>query len=145
MGGDCGGQDDLWPNCLSYDTVYVGDAALDVSAYIKQGCADNNCKATDRFFALDKEECARVCRLVAGCAYWSFALTTEGKFCHVQTAVAVKRTLGGFIAGSMRCHPSPSWEEHLQLRQQQQGLESKQMRLRQLLSRADVDAYFERM
>jgi len=103
-----------WPDCMRNNWVihgfdYSQALRIDLSKHgATEGCWQNNCSATDKFNAENKERCAEVCQEVAECAWWSFGQEDGQNRCWLRPARNRRERRYGFTSGSKSCHPAQS-------------------------------------
>jgi len=103
-----------WPDCIEGDTILRGvdsrgerhAAFVDVSEHGKaSGCFGGECTSTDKFNAVDAEECATVCKAVSECHWWAFGDEEGAKKCWLRLSDRGREPRAGAVAGSQHCAP----------------------------------------
>jgi len=110
-----------WPECQELGILVqagpAGESSMsaDLTKYgVSSGCGNGDCSDTDTFQAADAEECARVCKAVHGCEWWSFGTQdvaispTAPTRCFLRRDDEHRQSNQGFASGARLCHPPKS-------------------------------------
>merc|ERR1712216_373170 len=100
-----------WPDCQEKDVVIrvAGQPCNeDLTPYLRKdtkGCLAEDCSNTDKFAAASATACARMCRELDLCKWWSFGEQDGAQKCFLRVGDKGREASAGWPSGAKACAP----------------------------------------